>query len=79
MPWGGLLSSHDHVCSCLTCVVCSRGTGPKFSAMLPDSNIDLAVEAPSGFVRRHLREMVHVMNWTGKNKTRTHQEMRQRT
>ena len=62
----GLLSSHDHVCSCLSSVL--GGTGPKFSAVLPDSNIDFSVEAPSRFVRRHLCDMVHIMNWIGKNK-----------
>jgi len=62
----GLLSSHDHVCSCLSSVL--GGTGLKLSAMLPGSNIDFSVEAPSSFVRRHLCEMVHIMNWTGKHK-----------
>ena len=62
----GLLSSHDHVCSCLSSVL--RGTGSKFSAMLPGSNIHFSVESPSRFVRRHSREMVHITNWTGKNK-----------
>ena len=62
----GLLSSHDHFCSCLSSVL--ERTEPKFSAMLPGSNIDFSVEAPSHFVRRHSREMVNIMNRTGKNK-----------
>ena len=62
----GLLCSRDHVRSCLSSVL--GGTGLKFSAVLPGSNIDFSVEAPSRFVSRHSHEMVHVMNWTVKNK-----------
>jgi len=36
--------------------------------MLPGSIVDFPIEARSRFVRRHSREMVHITNWTGKNK-----------
>jgi len=70
LRWGhgvGLLSSHDHVCSCQSSVL--GGTGSKFSAMLPGSNSDFSGKAPNHFAKRHSRDMVHVnTSWTGKNK-----------